>query len=458
MTGFTGTSADENFTGTAAADTYFFSDDWGADTLADAGGTGDTLDFFRRHRDMTVTFHADGSVSAAAGRAPSTVRPPERIIAGSGVTPSSSRTGDLRGNHRRRRGDPRFFSVHTGLTVHVNADGTLSAAASGRSSDGRPAWPRSSRLRRQRLPVRRRRGFRGTIRRRRGRRQHPGLLGLDGGPWPWTSPRERRGGRGRVQHARRHRRFGREHRGRRRRGQRFHGRHAGDVYIFADGWGTDAIVNPGSGDTDALDFSGVTLDLSVTFRADGTIFVSDGANALTYSGDLAAFTGGSGNNAYVFENGATFAGVIDGGEGGTNTMDFSGYATPVRVDLQNGAFSLGGSLQGSSMVDFSALTPVAELNSGHGIDTATLPAGTALAALGVNSERITAATLLTSLNLGNGVDTVFGKDLRFTLSTGEDVDVDLGTATTVGGVIDAINAAAPGKLSASVNAAGNGLT
>ncbi len=202
----------------------------------------------------------------------------------------------------------------------------------------------------------------------------------------------------------------------------------------------------------------MTLDLSVTFRADGTIFVSDGANALTYSGDLAAFTGGSGNNAYVFENGATFAGVIDGGEGGTNTMDFSGYATPVRVDLQNGAFSLGGSLQGSSMVDFSALTPVAELNSGHGIDTATLPAGTALAALGVNSERITAATLLTSLNLGNGVDTVFGKDLRFTLSTGEDVDVDLGTATTVGGVIDAINAAAPGKLSASVNAAGNGLT
>ena len=421
MTGFTGTSADENFTGTAAADTYFFSDDWGADTLADAGGTGDTLDFSAVTADMTVTFHADGSVSAASGASTlDRATGLERIIAGSGVNTFVFENGaTFAGTIDGGAGTLDFSAYTTDLTVHVNADGTLSAGSLGEvlgrasgvaafiggSGDNAYLFADGA-------------AFAGTIDGGAG-----GANTLDYSAWTAavavdlaagtasgaagvSNMRAVIGGSagntvaGDVED------------------NDFTGAHAGDVYIFADGWGTDAIVNPGSGDTDALDFSGVTSDLTVTFRADGTLFVTDGANALTYSGDLAAFTGGSGNNAYVFENGATFAGVIDGGAGGTNTLDFSGYATPVHVDLQSGAFTLGGSIQGSSMIDFSALTPVAALNSGHGIDTATLPAGTALAALGVNSERITAATLLTSQTLGNGVDTVFGKDLRFTLSSG----------------------------------------
>ena len=60
------TSADETLTGTSHDDTYFFADDWGVDSLSDAGGT-DTLNFSAVTDDLIVTFHADGTLSVTDG-------------------------------------------------------------------------------------------------------------------------------------------------------------------------------------------------------------------------------------------------------------------------------------------------------------------------------------------------------------------------------------------------------
>jgi flagellar hook-associated protein 2 len=64
-------------------------------------------------------------------------------------------------------------------------------------------------------------------------------------------------------------------------------------------------------------------------------------------------------------------------------------------------------------------------------------------------------TKLTALNDGNGVQLRSGNDLAVTLADESTLDIDLGTATTLGDVITAINAADPLKLSAQISADGN---
>ena len=62
---------------------------------------------------------------------------------------------------------------------------------------------------------------------------------------------------------------------------------------------------------------------------------------------------------------------------------------------------------------------------------------------------------LTALNDGNGVQLRSGNDLAVTLADESTLEIDLGTATTLGDVITAINAADPLKLSAQISADGN---
>ncbi len=86
-----------------------------------------------------------------------------------------------------------------------------------------------------------------------------------------------------------------------------------------------------------------------------------------------------------------------------------------------------------------------------GIDVAASSAtGSDVFTLSTNSE-------LSSLNDGTGVQLRSGNDLSVTLADGSTVDVDLGAANTLGDVIDAINAAAPTKLSAEIGSDGNRL-
>ncbi|MCC7205465.1 MAG: flagellar filament capping protein FliD [Phycisphaeraceae bacterium] len=72
---------------------------------------------------------------------------------------------------------------------------------------------------------------------------------------------------------------------------------------------------------------------------------------------------------------------------------------------------------------------------------------------------LTGATLLGSLNKGEGVGNSIGKDdVKFTLRDGSTFNLNVDGLTTVQEVIDAIGTASVGKLTASINPAGLGLT
>ena len=96
------------------------------------------------------------------------------------------------------------------------------------------------------------------------------------------------------------------------------------------------MIDTGTTGTNTLNFSSVTSDLTFTFHADGTVSVTDGTDTLNNVANMQQIVGGSGNNTYQFDPGATFAGTINGGSGGTNTLDYSGYTTGVNVNLQTG--------------------------------------------------------------------------------------------------------------------------
>ena len=96
------------------------------------------------------------------------------------------------------------------------------------------------------------------------------------------------------------------------------------------------------------------------------VFNITGANA----GNLAGISfsrfrnlaGGTGNNTYVFSNGASLTGGIYGG-GGTNTVNLSAYTTPTSVDLAASRFTgLGGSF--SSIQSFIGSSNGSNLVSG----------------------------------------------------------------------------------------------
>jgi flagellar hook-associated protein 2 len=78
-------------------------------------------------------------------------------------------------------------------------------------------------------------------------------------------------------------------------------------------------------------------------------------------------------------------------------------------------------------------------------------------AAGADVFRLGLATKLSTLNDGNGVELRASNDLRVTVRDGTTINVDLGSATTVGEVLTAINASNPAKLSASVSSDGNRL-
>lgn len=68
-----------------------------------------------------------------------------------------------------------------------------------------------------------------------------------------------------------------------------------------------------------------------------------------------------------------------------------------------------------------------------------------------------AGTALSELNDGLGVQTAPGDDLRITTASGATIDVDLDGAATLQDVLDRLNAAGGGALTASLVSTGNGL-
>lgn len=85
---------------------------------------------------------------------------------------------------------------------------------------------------------------------------------------------------------------------------------------------------------------------------------------------------------------------------------------------------------------------------------ATAPEGIASNTLtGSDISFLGSANLLSDLNDGLGVRTATGNDFRITFADASYVDVDLGSAQTVGQVLAAINTAGAGKVQAEINSA-----
>ena len=129
-----------------------------------------------------------------------------------------------------------------------------------------------------------------------------------------------------------------------------------DTYGFSNGWGVDDIHETAGEGSDTLDFSVVTVNLTVDLNA---LTVVNGGNQVNFVAAIEALqsgsgndlfninanrtislNGGAGNDQYVYSDGITLNGSING-QAGTDTINFSTFSTPRNVVL-NGLGSVDG--------------------------------------------------------------------------------------------------------------------
>ncbi len=97
--------------------------------------------------------------------------------------------------------------------------------------------------------------------------------------------------------------------------------------IFLAGPGNDTII--GAGGTNTLVGTNAASTWNITAQNSGTLTFAAGTT--TFSG-VQNLTGGSAADDFVFADGAGVDGNINGG-GGSDTLDYSAYSTPVTVNL-----------------------------------------------------------------------------------------------------------------------------
>ena len=129
-----------------------------------------------------------------------------------------------------------------------------------------------------------------------------------------------------------------------------------DVFRFENNtWGVDLVNEAAGGGCDTMDFSPLSEDLDIVL---GSVTVTNAANTVTHadtfiervigsSGDdtftvsgnqTVDLNGGAGDDAFIFQDGATLDGTFDGA-GGSDTVSFAPYTTARSVTLTG----LGGS-------------------------------------------------------------------------------------------------------------------
>lgn len=155
-----------------------------------------------------------------------------------------------------------------------------------------------------------------------------------------------------------------------------------DLYVFHDDWGQDVIVENAGEGNDTLDFSAIHGDLVFNI---GALNVHDDHNTANQGGDdVENLVGGSGNDLFVFGDGAVTAGTIDGGAG-SNTLDYTNYSTAVTVNLSNG-----------TATGTTGVSAISNIIGGQGNDTLTGDA---------NANNLNGGPGSDHLNGGGGADT-----------------------------------------------------
>ncbi|HQP71983.1 MAG TPA: DUF4347 domain-containing protein, partial [Methanoculleus sp.] len=126
-----------------------------------------------------------------------------------------------------------------------------------------------------------------------------------------------------------------------------------DTFVVQSNARWSGTIDGGEG-TNTLDASSVADRLLFTIRADGTVGLSTAPDTWASLGiipkevlslltdgisienvrNVDKLIGGSGDNTFAFQDGASFAGTVDGGAGATNTLDYSAYVGDVTVNFQ----------------------------------------------------------------------------------------------------------------------------
>ena len=192
----------------------------------------------------------------------------------------------------------------------------------------------------------------------------------------------------------------------------------------------------------------------------GTLTIEQGGGELSTQTPLALLNGGSGVRRGMFR-------ITDRG-GATAVIDTTAAVTLDDVVKQINT-SLGVSVRASIDGDGLVLTDLTGKTTNNFI-VSDLGDGTTAADLGIAADEASATiaggdiqflgtnTLLDQVNDGRGVRHVAsGADFRITARDGTTIDVTLGTARTIGNVIDAINAAAGTRVKADVAPGANGI-
>ena len=113
-----------------------------------------------------------------------------------------------------------------------------------------------------------------------------------------------------------------------------------DTYVFEADWGQDIIVETDVLGSDTLDFSALSDALTFTIQESGLAVLS-GLNTVIVAGTFVEnLVGGTGNDAFIFEDKGVLNGTLDGREG-INSIDLSASSTAVGVSLSGASTYLG---------------------------------------------------------------------------------------------------------------------
>jgi Ca2+-binding RTX toxin-like protein len=128
-----------------------------------------------------------------------------------------------------------------------------------------------------------------------------------------------------------------------------------DVYLFADDFGQDTVIENAAGGSDTLDFSAVTHALRAEFGP-ASFTAGYGVNQVTHTGgQIESLIGGAGDDVFAVLANGVFAGTLDG-SAGADTLDYSAYHASVNADLSTGTATAIRGGAAASLVNIENLT------------------------------------------------------------------------------------------------------
>ena len=123
-----------------------------------------------------------------------------------------------------------------------------------------------------------------------------------------------------------------------------------DNFTFNGAFQISSLIDGGAG-TNTIAGPNVANAWAITADNAGTLTPTGASGATTFS-NLQNLTGGTGSDSFVFTAAKVVSGTINGGAGGTNTLNYNAYTTAVTINLQTSAATgiFGGAASGFSNI------------------------------------------------------------------------------------------------------------